>query len=82
MWHVHVSVSACVQRHLTVAFVVDVCRLQPTRALGDFRLKDREFNPAPGVANHIPDPYTPPYIIAEPEVRCLASHALSCLPVW
>ena len=47
-------------------------RLQPTRALGDLYLKYAEFN-GPSATDrtrgrHIPAPYTPPYITAEPEV--------------
>ena len=47
-------------------------RLQPTRALGDLYLKYSEFN-GPSAKDrtrgrHIPPPYTPPYITAEPEV--------------
>lgn len=43
--------------------VFAVCRLQPTRAIGDAYLKQSEFNAtAPHCGRHIPPPYTPPYI--------------------
>ncbi|KAF0709586.1 Aste57867_5811 [Aphanomyces stellatus] len=56
--------------------------LQPTRALGDFAFKYPEFNSFPasiasshrGGGRFIPDPYTPPYILARPEVQ---SHVLT-----
>merc|ERR1711920_764227 len=60
-------------------------RLQPTRSFGDFYLKHHEFNgpPYPRVelnggqsenvdpskGMHIPEPFTPPYITATPEVK-------------
>ncbi|CAK4082019.1 unnamed protein product [Aphanomyces euteiches] len=48
--------------------------LQPTRALGDFAFKDVDFNApaAPtrrGGGRHIAPPYTPPYVLAKPEVQ-------------
>lgn len=48
--------------------------LQPTRAFGDFCLKYAEFNGPPYVngdrskGRHIKEPYSPPYITAEPEI--------------
>lgn len=50
-------------------------RLQPTRSFGDFYLKHSEFN-GPEYQNgdrsrgrHVPQPYTPPYITASPEMN-------------
>jgi pyruvate dehydrogenase phosphatase len=46
-------------------------RLQPTRSLGDLYLKQAEFNGIPGDRSrgrYIPSPYSPPYILAEPEI--------------
>lgn len=49
-------------------------RLQPTRCLGDFYLKNSEFNtpvqpPPKGLrVRQIRPPYTPPYITANPEI--------------
>ncbi|KAG5175543.1 phosphatase 2C-like domain-containing protein [Tribonema minus] len=48
-------------------------RLQPTRSLGDAYLKYSEFNREAGAhrsaGRHLPPPYTPPYITADPEVQ-------------
>lgn len=54
-------------------------RLQPTRAFGDLYLKSADFNGPPHTRKdgnhngargvHIAQPYSPPYITAEPEVR-------------
>mmetsp|Transcript_19504 Transcript_19504/g.27388 ORF Transcript_19504/g.27388 Transcript_19504/m.27388 type:complete len:377 (+) Transcript_19504:293-1423(+) len=48
-------------------------RLQPTRSFGDAYLKYSEFNAQPGqhssAGRHIPAPYTPPYISADPEIQ-------------
>ncbi|ETV63870.1 hypothetical protein, variant 2 [Aphanomyces astaci] len=49
--------------------------LQPTRALGDFAFKYEEFNTLHasfqngGDGLFIPQPYTPPYILAVPEIQ-------------
>ncbi|CAK4642746.1 unnamed protein product [Aphanomyces euteiches] len=48
--------------------------LQPTRALGDFVFKDAAFNTFRGSKQRgggrfIPEPYTPPYVLALPEVQ-------------
>ncbi|ETV71602.1 hypothetical protein H257_13064 [Aphanomyces astaci] len=49
--------------------------LQPTRALGDFAFKYEEFNTFPlgpkhkGGGRFIPQPYTPPYVLAVPEIQ-------------
>lgn len=49
------------------------CACQPTRSLGDAYLKYPEFNGQEdthkSAGRFLPPPYTPPYIIAEPEVR-------------
>jgi len=52
--------------------------LQPTRSFGDAYLKYPEFNGPPysgsdrSRGRHIPPPYTPPYITAQPEVQTYA----------
>ncbi|ETV71610.1 hypothetical protein H257_13071 [Aphanomyces astaci] len=51
--------------------------LQPTRGLGDFVYKYEEFNKFPlgpkykGDGRFIPQPYTPPYILAVPEIQAV-----------
>lgn len=48
-------------------------RLMPTRAFGDFYLKDPAFNNAdplrPERGRSVPAPFSPPYITASPDVR-------------
>jgi pyruvate dehydrogenase phosphatase len=48
-------------------------RLQLTRAFGDLYFKHREFNGSPNSkrskGRHIPDPYTPPYLSATPDIH-------------
>lgn len=46
------------------------CALQVTRAIGDLYLKDASFNclPLPPLVQ-VKEPYKPPYIYNEPEVR-------------
>lgn len=43
-------------------------RLQPTRSLGDFYLKQERFNAPQLGARRIPDPFSPPYVKWTPEV--------------
>ena len=43
-------------------------RLQPTRSLGDFYLKQHRFNAATLGARRIPEPFTPPYVKWAPEI--------------